>query len=193
MNCCTFLSSLCSCVWSCVQCKTTYDLDEIEQSLIDAVHRKSMAFVLQDLKCLKCNGVCTASFCEDVAFHDCLHSEKVVLLPIQHHHRCVIADQRKQPRKTLQMRRRFRQHVEHRRLRAESSNIQEYRPVSRIRCFDQQETMWETCVPTAIEMHKERLEFIEQTDHLRNRNTLVKLKESVRLQPNQTLSFGISK
>ena len=45
--------------WSCVQCKANYDLDEIEQSLIDAVERKSMGFVLQDLKYTKCNGVCT--------------------------------------------------------------------------------------------------------------------------------------
>ena len=45
-------------VWSCVQCKANYDLDEIEQSLIDAVERKSMGYVLQDLKCTKCNGVC---------------------------------------------------------------------------------------------------------------------------------------
>ncbi|WAR05620.1 DPOE1-like protein, partial [Mya arenaria] len=31
--------------WSCIQCKEEYDLEEIEQSLIDSVHRKSMAYV----------------------------------------------------------------------------------------------------------------------------------------------------
>ncbi|KAK3581719.1 hypothetical protein CHS0354_015350 [Potamilus streckersoni] len=43
--------------WSCVQCKAEYDLVEIEQSLIEAIHRKSMAHVLQDLRCTKCHGV----------------------------------------------------------------------------------------------------------------------------------------
>ncbi|XP_052805264.1 DNA polymerase epsilon catalytic subunit A-like [Mya arenaria] len=43
--------------WSCIQCKEEYDLEEIEQSLIDSVHRKSMAYVLQDLECAKCNQV----------------------------------------------------------------------------------------------------------------------------------------
>ena len=52
-------------MWSCVQCKANYDLDEIEQSLIDAVERKSMGYVLQDLKCTKCNGVLPKLFdCE---------------------------------------------------------------------------------------------------------------------------------
>ncbi|XP_048254478.1 DNA polymerase epsilon catalytic subunit A-like isoform X1 [Haliotis rufescens] len=44
-------------VWSCVQCRAEYDVEEIEQSLVDAVHRKSMAYILQDLKCIKCKGV----------------------------------------------------------------------------------------------------------------------------------------
>ena len=48
---------VCSATWACVQCKTLYDLEEIEQSLLDAVHRKSMAYVLQDLECEKCHGV----------------------------------------------------------------------------------------------------------------------------------------
>lgn len=49
---CYFSSS-----WACVQCKAPYDMDEIEDTLLDAIHRKSMAFILQDLKCVKCNGV----------------------------------------------------------------------------------------------------------------------------------------
>ncbi|KAL4229089.1 hypothetical protein ACF0H5_012128 [Mactra antiquata] len=44
-------------MWSCIQCKTEYDIVEIEQSLIDAVHRKSMASVLQDLECSKCHQI----------------------------------------------------------------------------------------------------------------------------------------
>ncbi|XP_070201892.1 DNA polymerase epsilon catalytic subunit A-like [Littorina saxatilis] len=43
--------------WSCVQCDTPYDVEEIELNLVAAVHRKSMAYVLQDLKCLKCKMV----------------------------------------------------------------------------------------------------------------------------------------
>lgn len=43
--------------WACVQCKAPYDMDEIEDTLLDAIHRKSMAFILQDLKCVKCNGI----------------------------------------------------------------------------------------------------------------------------------------
>ncbi|XP_053408498.1 DNA polymerase epsilon catalytic subunit A-like [Mercenaria mercenaria] len=46
-----------SAVWSCIQCKTEYDLAEIEQSLIDSVHRKSMGNVLQDLECVKCHQI----------------------------------------------------------------------------------------------------------------------------------------
>lgn len=49
---CYFSSS-----WACVQCKAPYDMEEIEDTLLDAIHRKSMAFILQDLKCVKCNGV----------------------------------------------------------------------------------------------------------------------------------------
>lgn len=55
-----FTRPVCICfsgVWSCIQCKTEYDLDEIEQCLIDAVQRKSMAYLLQDVKCTKCKGV----------------------------------------------------------------------------------------------------------------------------------------
>ena len=40
-----------------MQCDTQYDVEEIEHMLVAAVHRKSMAYVLQDLKCLKCRMV----------------------------------------------------------------------------------------------------------------------------------------
>ena len=44
-------------LWSCVQCRAPYDIDEIEQFLIDVLQRKSMAYTLQDLKCVKCKAV----------------------------------------------------------------------------------------------------------------------------------------
>ena len=44
-------------VWCCMQCKTAYDMVEIEHLLVDALQRKAMASVLQDLKCTKCKGV----------------------------------------------------------------------------------------------------------------------------------------
>ncbi|XP_074652055.1 DNA polymerase epsilon catalytic subunit A-like [Tubulanus polymorphus] len=53
--------------WACNHCKTQYDVTEIEQQLIDVIHRKSMATVLQDLKCVKCNGIKEAnmsSYCK---------------------------------------------------------------------------------------------------------------------------------
>ncbi|XP_059166217.1 DNA polymerase epsilon catalytic subunit A-like [Physella acuta] len=43
--------------WSCQQCHTEYDSSEIEQTLVDVLQRKSMAYVLQDLSCKKCKGV----------------------------------------------------------------------------------------------------------------------------------------
>ncbi|XP_014670833.1 PREDICTED: DNA polymerase epsilon catalytic subunit A-like [Priapulus caudatus] len=43
--------------WQCIQCHSEYDRNAIEQALIDAVQSKSMGFVLQDLKCIKCNAV----------------------------------------------------------------------------------------------------------------------------------------
>ncbi|BFZ25729.1 hypothetical protein BsWGS_28768 [Bradybaena similaris] len=43
--------------WLCPQCNTAYDSAEIEQNLVDALQRKSMACVLQDLSCRKCGGV----------------------------------------------------------------------------------------------------------------------------------------
>ncbi|CAC5377738.1 POLE [Mytilus coruscus] len=45
------------CPWSCIQCHNVYDITEIEQNLLDSIHRKSMGYVLQDLKCTKCQGV----------------------------------------------------------------------------------------------------------------------------------------
>ena len=43
--------------WYCSNCNSIYNPDVIEQGLIDAVQRRSMAFVLQDLVCTKCHGV----------------------------------------------------------------------------------------------------------------------------------------
>ena len=47
-------------VWCCMQCETAYDMVEIEHLLVDALQRKAMASVLQDLKCTKCKGVSRA-------------------------------------------------------------------------------------------------------------------------------------
>ncbi|XP_076438241.1 DNA polymerase epsilon catalytic subunit A-like [Babylonia areolata] len=62
--------------WRCVQCDTPYDMEEIEQSMVAAVHRKSMAYVLQDVRCLKCQMVkennmrkyctCAGEYCNNV-------------------------------------------------------------------------------------------------------------------------------
>ncbi|KAH9489960.1 hypothetical protein Btru_036333 [Bulinus truncatus] len=43
--------------WVCPHCHSEYDSLEIEQTLVDVVQRKSMAYVLQDLSCCKCKGV----------------------------------------------------------------------------------------------------------------------------------------
>ena len=44
-------------LWCCSHCNNPYNRDHIEQSLIDAVQRRSMSVVLQDLVCTKCQGV----------------------------------------------------------------------------------------------------------------------------------------
>ena len=44
-------------VCSGADCRTPYDTSDIEHLLLDAVQRKTMGFVLQDLNCLKCNQV----------------------------------------------------------------------------------------------------------------------------------------
>jgi len=44
-------------VWSCIQCNTAYDLDDIELYMVDAIQRKSMALSLQDVRCVKCKAV----------------------------------------------------------------------------------------------------------------------------------------
>ncbi|KAK3734408.1 hypothetical protein QZH41_010067, partial [Actinostola sp. cb2023] len=41
----------------CPNCQNEYDMDAIEHQLITAVQKRSMAHVLQDLKCAKCGGV----------------------------------------------------------------------------------------------------------------------------------------
>ena len=51
------LSPLLRAAWRCSHCGNTYDMPSIEQCLIDAVQRRSMAFVLQDLVCSKCHQV----------------------------------------------------------------------------------------------------------------------------------------
>ncbi|XP_073410903.1 DNA polymerase epsilon catalytic subunit A [Dendrobates tinctorius] len=43
--------------WICSNCQAEYDTDSIEMSLVEALQKKMMAFMLQDLMCLKCKGV----------------------------------------------------------------------------------------------------------------------------------------
>lgn len=43
--------------WVCSNCQAEYDSDNIEMSLVEALQKKMMAFMLQDLVCLKCKGV----------------------------------------------------------------------------------------------------------------------------------------
>ena len=51
-----FYRACCRC--ANLECGSEYDMDFIEIQLIDMVQKLSMAFVLQDLKCTKCRGVC---------------------------------------------------------------------------------------------------------------------------------------
>jgi len=65
-------------LWCCSHCNSPYNRDHIEQSLIDAVQRRSLSFVLQDLVCTKCQGVketnmaqycsCAGQFTETLPF-----------------------------------------------------------------------------------------------------------------------------
>lgn len=43
--------------WACSQCRSEYAVQDIEHALVEAVHRMSMACVLQDVKCTKCTLV----------------------------------------------------------------------------------------------------------------------------------------
>lgn len=43
--------------WLCSNCLVAYDSSVIEMALVEAVQKKLMAFTLQDLICLKCQGV----------------------------------------------------------------------------------------------------------------------------------------
>ncbi|XP_046997014.1 DNA polymerase epsilon catalytic subunit 1 [Schistocerca americana] len=44
-------------VWKCPLCQTSYDNKELEYMLLDIVHRKTMAYTLQDLQCSKCHEI----------------------------------------------------------------------------------------------------------------------------------------
>ncbi len=43
--------------WKCTECHTPYDLDEIEMNLVGELNKLSLAFVLQDLCCVKCKNI----------------------------------------------------------------------------------------------------------------------------------------
>lgn len=44
-------------VWLCSQCYVSYDTEEIEKRLIEALNRKLMSYTLQDLQCVRCKGI----------------------------------------------------------------------------------------------------------------------------------------
>ncbi|XP_017476166.1 PREDICTED: DNA polymerase epsilon catalytic subunit A isoform X2 [Rhagoletis zephyria] len=44
-------------VWLCAQCFVAYENEEIEMRIIDVVQRKAMSYVLQDLRCIRCNEI----------------------------------------------------------------------------------------------------------------------------------------
>ncbi len=68
--------------WTCAgaDCGAPYDAVDIEHQLVDALQRKTMGFVLQDLQCRKCRGVkelnmaavcsCAGSFATSVRHSD---------------------------------------------------------------------------------------------------------------------------
>ncbi|NWX80884.1 DPOE1 polymerase, partial [Alca torda] len=43
--------------WVCANCQAQYDSAAIETALVEALQKKLMAFMLQDLVCKKCHGV----------------------------------------------------------------------------------------------------------------------------------------
>lgn len=43
--------------WICTNCQAEYESDFIEMALVEALQKKLMAFMLQDLACMKCKGV----------------------------------------------------------------------------------------------------------------------------------------
>ncbi|XP_033149828.1 DNA polymerase epsilon catalytic subunit A [Drosophila busckii] len=44
-------------VWLCAQCFVAYDNEEIEMRMLDVLQRKMMSYVLQDLRCVRCNEI----------------------------------------------------------------------------------------------------------------------------------------
>ncbi|XP_069681734.1 DNA polymerase epsilon catalytic subunit 1 [Periplaneta americana] len=67
-------------MWQCPLCQTSYDNGEIEYLLLDTMHRKAMAYTLQDLQCKKCLQIklenmteycrCTGEFQTLISRHD---------------------------------------------------------------------------------------------------------------------------
>ncbi|XP_071480194.1 DNA polymerase epsilon catalytic subunit A-like [Diadema antillarum] len=54
-------------IWQCGQCQSEYDVSAIEESLVEAIKKASMAYTLQDLTCTKCHQVKLsnmATYCE---------------------------------------------------------------------------------------------------------------------------------
>ena len=70
--------------WLCASadCRAPYDTAEIEHLLLDAVQRKTMGYVLQDLACKKCSQVKDANmrkYCTCAGKFKALHSSDSIL------------------------------------------------------------------------------------------------------------------
>jgi len=64
--------------WSCEDCGTLYDVDTIERRLISLVHRKSVRYQLQDVRCTKTNRVATRTL---APLSDCSAGLKLDISP----------------------------------------------------------------------------------------------------------------
>ncbi|XP_052824360.1 DNA polymerase epsilon catalytic subunit A-like [Octopus bimaculoides] len=81
--------------WSCIQCHTDYDTAEIEHSLVEVINRKSLAYTLQDTRCVKCKLIknnnmqnycsCASSF-ENVISRDAFLSTMKTFYGIAQHY-----------------------------------------------------------------------------------------------------------
>ena len=49
--------------WACLMCETRYDLDEIQQVLLEALKKRGVGHCVQDLRCVKCKQV---RFCSNI-------------------------------------------------------------------------------------------------------------------------------
>ncbi|KAL9894607.1 DNA polymerase epsilon catalytic subunit 1 isoform 1-T1 [Glossina fuscipes fuscipes] len=77
-------------VWLCAQCYVAYDNEDIEIRIIDVMQRKLMSYVLQDLRCMRCNEIKRenlAQFCTCAGEFAPLISSKEIDTLLQTFHR----------------------------------------------------------------------------------------------------------